>query len=464
LDEKGGRAAALFGGSRRLLVEALVIFGLIGLTGFLVYHFTTHTIANKRVLGGKNVDVAPLDFNQSQLAFAFTRAGTLWGASSDDGAEVVDLYRSADGGLDWSRGGGPPVPGSCAQGSPRVASTANDTQVLAFLGADVCGSVQSLTPFLVVSWRAPNTPHWSKLIHVSKPAWKYAFDDGPALTVHGDRLYLAWEKSFDKNTETTVVSTSGDDGHTWSTPVVVSRALVHPHLVTLATDGSTLYVGGIDAKHGLWVSASHDDGRTFSAPASIAQVLGNPAATCAQTAGQPLPREARSCAGPNPTLLVDGTKLLVVYSDFGANQTSNVYAVGVDKTSLKPLFRVQVNPPDKGKTQQFGAVATVDASTGAAWACWYDTTFDPHARRAWFTCSASHDGKRWSNPVAAASQPSAASDIYGTIGGLGLEPAVIARAGVAHAFWGDSRRYQDEIDVETAAIPETAAFSAPLKP
>jgi hypothetical protein len=441
-----------------------VIFGLIALTGFLVYHFTTHTLANRRVLGGRNVDVAPLFFNQSQMAFTFTRAGILWGASSDAGGEVLDTYRSGDAGLAWSRGNGPAVTGACAQGSPQVASTPDGTQVLAFLGAPECGTLQSLTPFLVVSVRGANSPHWSKLVHVSKPAWEYGFDDGPSLVSTGGRLYLAWEKSFDKNTETTVVSSSRDDGRTWSAPVVVSRALDHPHLVTVAADGGTLYVAGIDAKLGLWLSVSHDDGKTFGAPTSVAHVLANPSAGCSQTAGQPLPREARSCAGPNPTLLVDGNELLLVYSDVGANGTSNVYAIGVDQASLKPHWRVQVNPPDHGKTQQFGAVATVDPKTHTAWACWYDTTFDPHARRAWFTCAASRTGKRWSNPVAAASQPSASADIFGTIGGYGLEPSVTARDGVAHAFWGDSRRFQDEVDVETAAIPAATAFSAPLKP
>jgi hypothetical protein len=468
LDEKGGPrsgwGAALFGGTRRLAIEAVVIFGLIALTGFLVYHFTTHTIANKRVLGGKNVDVLPVEFNQSQMAFTFTRAGILWGASSDAGNEVLDWYRSADGGVDWSHGGGPTVANGCAQGAPQVATMPDNTQVLAFLAAPECGNLQSLTPFLVTSSRAAGATRWSKLTHVTTPEWKYGFDDGPALTIDGNRLYLAWERSLDKNTETTVVSTSDDDGHTWSAPVVVSRALDHPHLVTLAAAGGTLYVGGIDAKLGLWLSASHDDGRTFSPPKSIGQVLGNPAANCSQTAGQPLPREARACDGPNPALVADGSKLLLVYSDFGANRTSNVYAIGVDPSSLKPLFRGQVNPPDKGKTQQFSAVATVDRTTGTAWACWYDTTFDPHARRAWFTCAASHDGRQWSNPVAAASQPSAVADIYGTIGGYGLEPDVIASGGTAHAFWGDSRRFQDEIDVETASIPEKTAFSAPLAP
>ena len=408
--------------------------------------------------------LAQLQFNQSQLAFATPVGERIWGASSDAGGEVLDIYTSEDDGVTWARTDGPPVPGSCAQGSPQVANLANGAQVVAFLGADTCGTVQSLTPFLVVSTRAPGARRWSRLAQVTTPAWKYGFDDGPALAADGNRLYLAWERSFDKSLATTVVSTSGDAGRTWSTPVVVSRALEHPHLVTVAAKDGAVYLAGIDAKLGLWISSSDDGGRTFSAPRAVAPLLGNPASSCAQTADQPLPREARSCEGPDPTLVVQGDKLLLVYSDYGANRTTNVYAVGISRSSTKPLFRVQVNPPDQGKTEQFVPAATVDPKTGTAWACWYDSTFDPHARRLWFTCAASHDGRHWSNPVAAASTPSAAADIYGTIGGYGLRPAVVADDGIAHAFWGDSRRYQDEVDAETAAISETRAFSAPLRP
>src|SRR5206468_3705745 len=104
----------------------------------------------------------------------------------------------------------------------------------------------------------------------------------------------------------------------------------------VASDG-TLYLAGIDAPHGLWVSSSDDNGQTFQPPQSVAPLLGNPSAGCAQTAQQPLPREARACQGPDPTLLVTGDKLVIVYSDFNQNQTSDVFAVGIDfTTGLRP--------------------------------------------------------------------------------------------------------------------------------
>src|SRR3954453_2482306 len=454
---EGGRLAALFPQGRKLAIEFLVIAGLIALTAFLVYHFTTHTIANRRPLGGANTTLAQLSFDQTQMSF--TRAGgTLFGASNDTGGEVLDVFTSTDG-KEWQRTDGPAVGDGCAQGSPQVATLPGGGEVMAFLGAPECGKIQSLTPFLVVTTRNGTTGRWSRIDRVVPAAWKYGFDDGPALAASRKRLYLAWTRSLSKFDATTVVSSSTDRGKTWSSPVVVSKVLDHPHLVSaVAAPDGTLYVAGIDAKLGLWTSQSRDGGKTFAAPASVARLLGNPAATCAQTAQQPLPRELRACEGPDPTLLVARDRLLLVYSDFGANQTSDVFAVGLDPKTLKPLVRAQVNPPDEGKTQQFVPTAAVDAKTGAVWACWYDTTFDPHARRTWFTCAASQTGKTWSQPIAAASKPSASADVYGTIFTTGLRPSVFASDGVAHPFWADSRNYVDGEDVVTTEIAESRAF------
>src|SRR4051794_15398254 len=171
---EGGRLAALFPQGRKLAIEFLVIAGLIALTGFLVYHFTTHTIANKRPLGGPNTTLAQLSFDQSEMSFT-EAGGTLFGASNDTGGEVLDVFTSVDG-KDWQRTDGPPVGEGCAQGSPQVAAVPGGGEVMAFLGAPECGKIQSLTPFLAVTTRHGTTGRWSRIDRVAPAAWTYGFD------------------------------------------------------------------------------------------------------------------------------------------------------------------------------------------------------------------------------------------------------------------------------------------------
>lgn len=161
---------------------------------------------------------------------------------------------------------------------------------------------------------------------------------------------------------------------------------------------------------------------------------------------------------PNPTVLATPSRVDIVYDDVGANGTPDVYAAALDRR-LRPLFRTQVNPPDSGRTQQLFPAATVDATTGTLWACWYDTTFDPHARRAWFTCSASHAGRRWTPPERAAAVPTQVGDLFTDIrSATGFWPTVVAVRGVAHAFWVDIDPTDFAQRISTAALPEQAAF------
>jgi hypothetical protein len=150
--------------------------------------------------------------------------------------------------------------------------------------------------------------------------------------------------------------------------------------------------------------------------------------------------------------------VFVFYDDVGANRTPNVYEVVLDR-ALRPVARRQVNPPDESATLQFGPAAAVDPQTGVLWACWYDTTFDPHAHRSWFTCSASRGGRVWSAPERASAAPSDTGFVYGTLGATGLRPQVLAGGGVAHVFWADLSHPLLDSEIETAALPERAALA-----
>ncbi len=454
--------AALLPQGRTLALEAAVITGLIVLVSFLVYHFTVHKIVNHRPLGGTNVDVSSATFDQTEASFAIDPSDTkrIFGASNDTGLEVVRVYESTNGGVRWTRKGGPVVAGgSCAHGAPSVAFDAHGREYLAFLASQYCGD--SLTPYLVVTTRATATERWGPLVRVAKRTWEYGFDDAPRIAADesSGRVYVAWTRSLSKAEATIVVSSSSDEGKTWSAAAPVSASLQHPHGATIAIAANgDLYIAGIDATLGVWIARSTDGGKTFTVPRAAAALRANPAAGCSLTAADPLPKELNACAGPDPTISVGKDHVYVVYGDAAVNQTTDVFAVTLDR-ALEPISRVQVNPVETKKTQQFLPAAALDPTTGVLWACWYDTTFDPNAHRAWFTCSASRNGRTWTAPLRASAEPTSPNILYGTLGGSGLYPAVAARKGVAHVFWPDGRVIANSSDIFTAAIPEKAAFS-----
>jgi hypothetical protein len=435
------------------LVEAAVIALLLALAAFLIYHFTVQTIRNARPLGGANVNVTHGHSAESEASFAIdpARPEVLFGASNQ-----LATYRSANGGRTWRKTVGPVVQTpACVRGEPRSA-VYKHREYLAFLASPMCGD--QLTPYLVVTSRASGARSWEPVTRVAPPKWPYGYDDAPSLALdqHSGRLYLAWTRSLSEPASATVLSSSEDGGHTWSPPVIVAPASSAPHLSTIAVGPSgDVYVAGIDAKHGVWITRSTDRGKTFGPVQTAAPLLANPSANCAgQVNYSPLPTEETSCIGPNPTVLATEAGVAVVYDDVGANRTPDVLVTALDR-ELRPLFRAQVNPPDKGATQQFFPAAAVDASTGVIWACWYDTTFDPNAHRAWFTCAASRDGRTWTPPERAAADSAHVNDLYTDLqGSTGFAPSVVADRGVAHAFWIGVNRLDFTQNIFTAALSE----------
>jgi hypothetical protein len=454
---EGGLRAAL-SRNRRLGVEGVVIVILLAVGAFLIYHFFVKHIRNTRPLGGTNVLVTHghvATENETSFAVDSMRSNVLFGASNE-----LRTYTSTDGGRTWRGDDGPAFkPGSCAHGEPRAAS-AGGREIIAFLVGSPCGD--QITPFLAATARAGPTGAWSALRRLAPPAWKYGFDDAPAIAAapHGNALYVSWTRSLSANGAGIVVSRSDDAGRTWRAPVLVVPPADQAHLSTIAVaPNGTVYVAGIDNRHGIWIAQSRDDGRTFSAPQQAGHLRANPAATCALAATQPLPKDETSCAGPDPTVLATNDGAFVVYDDVGLNRTQDVMIAAVD-AKLHPRFEQPLTPPDRGKTSQFFPTAALDAQTAVLWACWYDTTFDPNNHRAWFTCSASRDGRRWSSPERAAALPTHVTDLYTDLqSGNGFSPSLVAADGVGHPFWIDisSRSFTQEI--ATASLPERSALA-----
>jgi hypothetical protein len=448
LGEKGGFKAVLLPEKRKLAIEAAVILALIALGAGLAYHFNVKHIHNPRPLGGVNVDVTPVEGSQSQAAFAIDPANPRLLLGVDDN---VTSNVSTDGGRTWHRVDYNALNGTgCTHRDPKVAVDASGREYVAYVASDLCSD--ELTPHLVVATRARLGAPWHAT-RVAKPTWEYGFDDAPAIAVAGKRVVVAWTRSLGPHAEAVVVAASTDDGRTWTAPAVVDAPTARSHSATVAVaDDGTVYVGGIDVPRGIWAARSSDGARTFTQPVRLAPLAFNPAAQeCGHTGVTPVANEARTCAGPYPTLLAVPGGVDVVYSDFAADRAQDVLLVAAD-ASLKTRFHATVNPTDTAKSQQVIPAATVDVTTGALWACWYDTLFDPSGDEVWFTCSHSRDGRSWYPPVRASAVPTTLDYLYGTYGKGGLQPDVVADGGVAHAFWIDSRRLNLLNDIYTATL------------
>jgi hypothetical protein len=141
-------------------------------------------------------------------------------------------------------------------------------------------------------------------VRVAPPAWKFGFDDALALAVdqRSVRVYLVWTRGVRKRVATIVISTSTDGGRTWSAPAAVWPDLVRPHRATIAVaPNGDVYVAGIDAKVGLWITRSTDGGRRFSAPRAAAPLHANPASGARAAWGLPSRRRTASRTPSGPT-------------------------------------------------------------------------------------------------------------------------------------------------------------------
>ena len=179
----------------------------------------------------------------------------------------------------------------------------------------------------------------------------------------------------------------------------------------------------------------------------VAPLPGNQAATCLIFGPQRfvLPQQTVRCLGPNPTVTLGRDRVFVTYGVNGADRTQDV-AIAVFDRALRPVWRGPIGAVKK-KADQFWPASALDTSTGKLWACYYDTTGDSARQHAWFVCTSSRDGRRWSEPVRAAGPSESPGVLWqdATIAGYGDATAyggytgLAAAGGVAHPLWIDTR-------------------------
>jgi hypothetical protein len=434
---------------RKLLWEAVIVLGATAIGVLIVYLVYRHPIGSPWKVAGSNVqDISNQSGVQTEVAVAAdpSNAKVLFGASNESLEPEIRVYASRNGGRTWTENAGPAFdPNTCAWGDPSVAIARDGRQYVAFTEKSICVPGSDLTPYLVVGSRKGTTGKWT-VRRVARPATQFGFDDKPAIAVDtAGRAYVAWSRLYGRRTQTTVLSTSADGGRAWSKPVVVHRGLVQPQLVTIAAgQPGVVYLAGVDTK-GLWTGRSANAGRTFTVNRGAAPLPGNQAGTCLVFGRFVMPQQTVRCLGPNPTVTLGRNRVFITYGVNGADSTHDV-AISVFDRALKPVWRGPIGDVKK-KADQFWPAASLDASTGKLWACYYDTTGDSARKHAWFVCTSSRDGRHWSKPVRAAETSEDPGVLWedATIGGFGDAtayggyPGVAAAGGLVHPLWIDTR-------------------------
>jgi len=441
------RRAARRHGAWRLLLEAVVILVVIGTAAAALYVWKVNpTHSSWRAAGThvQNVSRAPGAQTEISVALAPSDPRVLFAASNDSLLRSIRVYTSSDSGRTWSSSLGPALAGdACARGDPSVAIAPNGREYVAFTVNSFC-TREDPYPYLAVAYRPGPRMRW-QVRRVAPPAFEDGFDDKPALAAGPEgHVHVVWSRLLSWTHQTTVISTSADGGRTWSPPRVLHRRLRDPQLASITVDPlGRLYVAGVDSRFGIWLAASGNGGRSF-AVRRAAPLPFNQAATCISSGGHPFPSQAIRCLGPNPSVTATSRRVYVTYASAIDNPARDV-RVAVFDPSLHPVWRGQVGPTDPA-SDQFWPASAVDGRTGELWVCFYDTSGDPSRQRAWFSCTTSRDGRRWSTPVRAA-RASANQEVlwedariyrFGDVIGYGGHTGLAANRGIAHTMWIDT--------------------------
>ena len=410
---------------------------------------------------GPEVSISRLPGAQSEPTVAIHPSNDqiLLAGSNNLAEGSMPVYSSTDGGVTWEVGttARPPESrnASCA-GDPGVAIDASGRQYYSYLRATPCESGEPR--LFVVSRPGPDAP-WSKPVRVAHPG-RSRYDDKPAITVdtsaaspHRSRVYVAWSRISQRGVYSLVLSHSDDVGKTWSRPVKVNReGSVLKYATVAVSRRGIVYVAWDDnSAYSLKIARSTDGGASFEPQRHVVSFSIVPIPHCGS--GVVIVAHGLACVHANPILSVDRSRGRFagrVYLSYGRTHfsgspniivhayTRELRPVSLSKSRAEGVSIVRTAAG--AHPARFWAQSAVDPSTGALWVCFYDTTGNTGARRAYYRCTVSRDGGRtWATPIRAASvasdatQPGASPRAYGDYEGLAVAN------GVAHPVWTDMR-------------------------
>lgn len=410
---------------------------------------------------GPEINISGLPGAQSEPTVAIDPSNddVLLAGSNNLVEGSMPVYSSTDGGSTWKTSATAPAPASrsasCA-GDPGVAIDVAGRQYYSYLRSTPCDGGR---PRLFVVSRTGPDASWSRPVLVA-PLGRARYDDKPAIAVDSSasspyrhRVYVAWSRISRRGVYSIVLSHSDDRGRTWSRPVKVNRkgSVLKYATVALARRG-TVYVAWDDnSAYSLEIARSTDGGASFEPQRHVVSFSIVPIPHCGS--GVVIVAHGLACIHANPILSVDRSRgrfagrVYLSYSRTHFSGSPNI-VVHAYTSTLRPISRSRsgaegvtiVRTTPGAHPARFWAQSAVDSSSGALWVCFYDTSEDPKAVRATYSCTVSRDGGRsWATPIRAASvasdatQPGASPRAYGDYEGLAVAN------GVAHPVWTDTR-------------------------
>ena len=410
---------------------------------------------------GPEVNVSRLPGAQSEPTVAIDPSNEqiLLAGSNNLAEGSMPIYSSTDGGVTWETGSTAPPPpsrsASCA-GDPGVAIDARGRQYYSYLRATPCSSGEPR--LFVVSRPGPNAA-WSKPVLVAHPG-RSLFDDKPAIAVDAspaspnlNRVYVAWSRISHRSIYSIVLSHSDDGGRTWSRPVKVNREGTELKYATIAVSRKGIvYVAWDDnSAYSLKMARSTNGGDSFEPQRHVVSFSIVPIPHCGS--GVVIVAHGLACIHANPILSVDRSRGRFagrVYLSYGRTHFSGSPNVIVHAYTrkLRPIRLSRsrdegvsvVRTAAGAHPARFWAQSAVDPSTGALWVCFYDTTGNTGARRAYYRCTVSRDGGRtWTAAIRAASVASDATQPGANLRAYGDYQGLAVANGVAHPMWTDTR-------------------------
>jgi hypothetical protein len=414
------------------------------------------------VPNGPEVDVSNLRGAQAEATVTLDPSNSriLLAGSNSIKEGTMRAYSSVDGGRTWRASAVYPAGSNtrfrCAA-DPGVAIDRRGRQYFSFVSSAPC---LGGPPHLYVASRAGPSARWGRPTLVA-PLGGARFDDKPWLAVddspespYRNRLYVVWSR-IARNTSLSILASHSDDGGAhWSPPVTVNRTGDDVSYATIATSRhGTVYVAWDDRTNfAVKLARSTDGGAHFGPEQVVATFAIVTIPHCGS--GIPIPALRFNCVQANPVVSVDTSagpysgRVYVTYAatDFQGDQ--GVHLVAFD-SELRPVFgstedtqsRAIARAAPSTYADQFLPASAVDPSTGALWACWYDTAPDPKRKRAFYSCAFSTDGGRtFTKPEHAASIATDETGGGADSRGYGDYEGVVADRSRAHPIWTDSRR------------------------